>query len=63
MKKAIYVGLAISALAVAYAAGSYHLTLAPAAHAQTPAEPSLEQLRARVADQPVNSPIPVFAKY
>ena len=63
MKKPIYIGLAIAALACAYAAGSYHFTLAPAAHAQERANPTEEQLRARLADQPVHSPIPVFAKF
>lgn len=62
MNKPLCAGLAIAALAAAYAAGSHHLILAPAAHAQARPEPSLEQQRARVADQPVKSPIPVFAK-
>jgi uncharacterized protein YciI len=59
MKKPMYVGLAITALAVC----SYHFILAPAAHAQVQADPPLEHLRAQVADQPVKSPIPVFAKF
>lgn len=64
MKKAMYAGLATAALLAAYAAGSSsHLSLAPAAHAQARPEPSLEQQRAKLADQPVHSPIPVFAKF
>ena len=58
MKKPIYVGLAIAALAV----GSDHFAFAPAAHAQVQADP-LEHARAQVADQRVQSPIPVFAKF
>jgi len=63
MKKPIYFGLAIIALASAYAAGSRHLTIAPAAHAQASLDPSLEKRRAEVADKPVNSPIPVLGKF
>jgi len=58
MKKPIYVGLAIAALAV----GSDRFAFAPAAHAQVQADP-LERARAQVADQRVQSPIPVFAKF
>ena len=63
MKKPVYFGLAIVALAGAYAAGTRHLTLAPAAYAQAPLDPSLEKRRAQVADQPVKSPIPVLGKF
>lgn len=63
MKKPIYFGLAIVALAGAYAAGSHRLTLATDARAQEASGPSLEKRRAQVADQPVKSPIPVLAKF
>src|SRR4051812_20989710 len=63
MKKPIYAALALAGLAVAYAAGAYHVPLAPQAHAQARADPPLEHLRAQVADQPVNSPIPVLGKF
>ena len=59
MRKPIYVGLAITALAT----GCYHLALAPAAYAQGQADPALEHARAPGADQRVQSPIPVFAKF
>lgn len=63
MRKLIYSGLAVAALAGAYAAGSFHLTLATEAHAQAPSDAALEKQRAQVADQPVKSPIPVLGKF
>ena len=59
MKKPIYVGLMVIALA----AGAYQFALAPTAHAQVQTDPPLEHVRAQVVDQPVQSPIPVFAKF
>jgi hypothetical protein len=62
MKKLIYFGLAITAMVAAYFAGSNQFSLIPAVQAQVQNGPPLEQMRAQVADQPVNAPIPVLGK-